>query len=191
MWSLIQSRVNQWIHQLLSEMLPGRRIVKESQISLYLLLTKFKEVKVFCQGEICQILLSFSFLFCFFRDTPVAHGSFQTRSNQSYSCWPMPQPPQCHIWAASVIYTTAHSNAGSLTHWVRPGIKPSSSWIPVWFLTYWATTGTPDPTLTWWSDGITNEKRPADATCYLKQECSNAGRVVWPKGETTGICWSV
>ena len=26
-------------------------------------------------------------------------------------------------------YTAAHGNAGSLTHWVRPGIEPSSSWI--------------------------------------------------------------
>ena len=30
-------------------------------------------------------------------------------------------------------YTTAHSNAGSLTHWVRPGIKPASSCILVRF----------------------------------------------------------
>ena len=27
------------------------------------------------------------------------------------------------------------SNAGSLTHWVRPGIKPASSWILVGFIT--------------------------------------------------------
>ena len=26
-------------------------------------------------------------------------------------------------------YTTAHGNAGSLTHGVRPGIEPASSWI--------------------------------------------------------------
>ena len=29
----------------------------------------------------------------------------------------------------------AHSNAESLTHWVRPGIDPSSSWILVRFIT--------------------------------------------------------
>ena len=28
----------------------------------------------------------------------------------------------------------AHGNAGSLTHWVRPGIKPVSSWVPVRFI---------------------------------------------------------
>jgi len=30
-----------------------------------------------------------------------------------------------------VTYTTAHGNAGSLTHWVRPGFEPESSWILV------------------------------------------------------------
>ena len=49
-------------------------------------------------------------------------------SNRSYSCWSTPQPQQRQIWAASVTYTTAHSNAGSLTHWMRPGIEPASSW---------------------------------------------------------------
>ena len=46
----------------------------------------------------------------------------------------MPQPQQCQSWAASVTYTTAHSNAGSLTHWVRPGIKLASPWILVGFI---------------------------------------------------------
>ena len=46
------------------------------------------------------------------------------------SCWPTPQPqPQPHrIHAASVSYTTAHGSAGSLTHWARPGVEPTSSW---------------------------------------------------------------
>ena len=34
----------------------------------------------------------------------------------------------------SATYAAAHSNAGSLTHRVRPGIKLASSWIPVGFL---------------------------------------------------------
>ena len=56
-------------------------------------------------------------------------------SNKSHSCWPMPQPqPQQHgIWAMS--YTTAHRNSGSLTHGMRPGIKPECSWILVRFIT--------------------------------------------------------
>ena len=32
-------------------------------------------------------------------------------------------------------YATAHSNAGSLTHWVGPGIESMSSWILVEFIT--------------------------------------------------------
>ena len=40
-------------------------------------------------------------------------------------------------------YTTAHGNAGSLTHWARPGVKPSSSWMLVGFINCWAIMGTP------------------------------------------------
>ena len=43
-------------------------------------------------------------------------------ANQSYSCQPTPQPQQRQIWTASATYSTAHSNAGSLTHWARPEI---------------------------------------------------------------------
>jgi len=48
----------------------------------------------------------------------------------------------------SVTYTrahgnTAHGNAGSLTHWARPGIGPATSWFLVRFISHWATTGTP------------------------------------------------
>ena len=55
------------------------------------------------------------------------------RSNWSYSCQPTSQPLQCRIQATSVTYTTAHSNARSLTHLVRPGIKPATSRFLVGF----------------------------------------------------------
>ena len=58
--------------------------------------------------------------------TPTAYGGSQARGR---------------IRAASATYTTAHSNAGSLTHCVRPGIEPVSSWILVRFLTCWTTAG--------------------------------------------------
>ena len=45
--------------------------------------------------------------------------------------------------ASSPSYTTAHGKARSLTHFARPGVKPTSSWIIVGFITHWATTGTP------------------------------------------------
>ena len=34
-----------------------------------------------------------------------------------------PQPQQFRTWAPSVTYTTAHSNAGPLSHWARPGTE--------------------------------------------------------------------
>ena len=48
-------------------------------------------------------------------------------------------------------YATTTSSAGSepqlqprsLTHWARPGVRPTSSWILVGFLTHWGTIGTP------------------------------------------------
>ena len=47
------------------------------------------------------------------------------------------------IRATSATYTTAQSYAGSLTHWVRPGIEPASSWILLGFVNRWAMKGTP------------------------------------------------
>ena len=46
---------------------------------------------------------------------------------------PKPQPQQGSIRALSVTYTIVHSNAGSLTHWARPGIQPETSWLLVGF----------------------------------------------------------
>ena len=48
--------------------------------------------------------------------------------------WPTPQPQQQQIWATSVTYTRAHSNPGSLTHCVRPGINSAASWMLVRFV---------------------------------------------------------
>ena len=56
------------------------------------------------------------------------------RSNRSCSWQPMPEPQQWGIWALSMNYTTAHGNAGSFTHWSRPGIKPTMSWFLVGFV---------------------------------------------------------
>ena len=58
-------------------------------------------------------------------------------------CWPTPRPQQHGIRATSVTFTSAHSNTGPLTHWVRPGIKPACSWILVGFISHWAMMGTP------------------------------------------------
>ena len=45
------------------------------------------------------------------------------------SCGPTAKPQQLGIQVASATYTTAHNNAWSLTHWERPGIESTSSWI--------------------------------------------------------------
>ena len=45
---------------------------------------------------------------------------------------------ELHLW-----YTPQLAEMpDSLIHWLSPGIEPSSSWIPVKFLTHWATKGT-------------------------------------------------
>ena len=54
---------------------------------------------------------------CLFRATPAAYGGSQARGQiRAISRWPMPQPQQHTIPAASATYITAHSNAVSLTH---------------------------------------------------------------------------
>ena len=58
----------------------------------------------------------------------------------------MPKPQQCGIRATSVTYTTAHRNAGSLTHWARPGIEPATFWFLVGFVNHCATMGSPSMT---------------------------------------------
>ena len=55
-------------------------------------------------------------------------------SIRSCGCQPIPQPWQHQIWGTSVTFAAACSNARSLTHWARPGIKPASSQTLCWVL---------------------------------------------------------
>ena len=73
--------------------------------------------------EIYFFLLVFFFFFLFFflfRAKLKAYGSFQPRG------W---------IGAVAAGLPHSHSNAGSLTHWVKPGLEPTSSWILAGFIT--------------------------------------------------------
>ena len=72
--------------------------------------------------------LFFVVVFLLFQATPVAYGGSQARSliRATAACL-----HHSHIWATSAIYTTAHGNARFLTHWVRPGITPATSWFLV------------------------------------------------------------
>ena len=88
------------------------------------------------------ILFYFIFLsFCLFRAIPTAYGGSHARGLISCSLRPTPQPHQCRIQAASATYTTAHVNAGSLTHWVWPGIEPETK--PSWIHFHCTMMGTP------------------------------------------------
>ena len=83
-----------------------------------------------------MVFLSLVLFVClFFRAAPAAHGSSWARRRKSER-----QTQQGGIQATSATYTTAQGNTRSLTHWVRPGIEPSTSWIIVGFVTGWATT---------------------------------------------------
>ena len=57
----------------------------------------------------------FIYLFSLFRATPVGYGGSQIRGGIGAVATGL-QPQQRGTQAASVTYTTAHSNAGSLTH---------------------------------------------------------------------------
>ena len=61
----------------------------------------------------------FSFVFCLFRATPTAYGVSQARGL---------------IRATAAGLHQSHSNARSLTHGVRPGVEPKTSWFLVWFV---------------------------------------------------------
>ena len=65
-----------------------------------------------------------------------AYGSSQARGQIGTAAAGLYyQPQQCRTWAVSATYTAAHGRAGSLTHWVGPGIEPESSGILVRFIT--------------------------------------------------------
>ena len=76
-----------------------------------------------------------SFFFCFLG--PHLQHMEVPRLGAESELWlpPQPQPQQHQVQAACVTYTTPHGNTRSLTHWVRPEIEPTSSWILVRFVT--------------------------------------------------------
>ena len=67
--------------------------------------------------------------FLLFRATHAAYGSFQARGRIASLCH-----SHSNVGSAIATYTTAHGNAGFLTHWARPGMEPASSWILVGFV---------------------------------------------------------
>ena len=74
------------------------------------------------------------FVFCL-PTVPVACGASQARGQIGAVATGLHHSPgHSQIQAVSAIYTTARSNAESLTHRVRPGIEPASSKLLVRFI---------------------------------------------------------
>ena len=106
-------------------------------------------------------------------------------SNRSCSCQSTLQTQQCQIQAVSSIYTTAHSNSGSLTHCARPGIEPASSWILGGLLNHLAKTAT---SVTAISNHHTNMFSKAWLLTTYKYIVINAGRnKLYNKLQTTKV----
>ena len=70
----------------------------------------------FAFSVFCFVLF---FVFCLFRAEPTAYGGSQARGL---------------IGAVATDLHHSHSNAKSLTHWLRPGIEPATSWFLVGFV---------------------------------------------------------
>ena len=85
----------------------------------------------------------FFFLFVFSKAAPRHMEVPRLGSTLSCSRQPTPEAQQRQIWALSATHTTAHSNAGSSTHWARPGIDPTNAWFLVGFVNHCTPTGTP------------------------------------------------
>ena len=71
------------------------------------------------QSGACLFFSFFFFLFGSFSAAPAAYGGSLTRGR---------------IRAVAARLHPSHSHAGSLTHWARPGIEGTSSWILVRFI---------------------------------------------------------
>ena len=87
----------------------------------------------------------FFFFFLLFVAVLTTYGGYQARGPVGVTAAGLlhSHSNAIYIWAPSATYTTAHGNARSLTHWARPGIKPTISWFLVGFVNHWAMMGTP------------------------------------------------
>ena len=81
-------------------------------------------------------LISLFFFFLSFKAAPVGHGSSQARGWIGATASGPHHSHSRSIGTESATHTTAH---GTLIHWARPGIEPTSSWILVGFVSLWAT----------------------------------------------------
>ena len=99
--------------------------------------SKWREnVNVFCRCAWMATHLSFSFIFSFFflrlypQHTEVPRPRVESELPLLAYATAMAKPDPSHICDLC----HSHGNTGSLTHWVRSGIEPSSSWRQRWVL---------------------------------------------------------
>ena len=90
---------------------------------------------------VCPSFFFFSFFlfffFSLFRPVPKAYGSSQARGWIGAIATGLitASAKQDPSRVCNLRYAIAHANTRLITHWVRPGIEPTSSWMPVGFLT--------------------------------------------------------
>ena len=83
---------------------------QESTFAVVTCIPKFLKSEVVYRGR-------FFFFFLSFQGCTYGIQRFPGQGlNRGCSRWPMPRPQHCQIQAESATYTTAHGNAGSLTH---------------------------------------------------------------------------
>ena len=95
--------------------------------SYYTAIDKYDIKEIF---KILSFFFYYLFIYLFiylFLMAPPAGGLFLGQGSNLSCLWPTPQPWQQQIQATSVTYASAFDNARSLTHGVKPGIKPASS----------------------------------------------------------------
>ena len=114
--------------------LPTPRLSTSSNLVPYFVLSRTVSCSKGTRFILNAVLCFLFFYFIFLGQHPRHMEVPRLGSNWGYSCPPTPQPQQHRCRGASVTYTTAHSNARSLTHWVRPGIEPTTSWFLAGFV---------------------------------------------------------
>ena len=113
--------------------------------SVYSECTKHYFLKYLFSPAIFLLFFQDSYLFiyfwsyCLFRAAPTAYGGFQARGPIRAVAAGLRHTHSNARSDLCLTITTAHSNARSLTHWARPGIEPTSSWMLVRCTNCWAT----------------------------------------------------
>ena len=127
-----------WLSEDLGSKFPGRYTslcsLEGNADSLPWLVDKQKHSQLFFFFlSFCLFFFSF-FVFCLFRATLTAYEGSQARGLIGAVAAGLRQSYMAELHGYVATGTTAHGNTGSLTHQVRPGIEPATSWFLVRFV---------------------------------------------------------